>query len=239
MIRDETEATAPPIVSSSGLRAGVSLMPDNLVAFAWRVLSARAATRTLDLQYYRWAEDVTGRLLANEVLRAADRGVRVRLLLDDLYIRESELALATLSQHPSIDIRLFNPFQLRSWGAVGSAIEFLLAGYRLNHRMHNKAWIGDGELFIGGGRNIGDAYFDASSQFNFRDLDLVVMGPLCPKPSPSSSAIGLIAGCGRSNGSLCRDCGQTDWRRCAERLQHPRSPPHPQPTWSASARCQS
>jgi putative cardiolipin synthase len=178
MIRHETEATAtPPIVSSSGLRAGVSLMPDNLVAFAWRVLSARAATRTLDLQYYRWAEDVTGRLLANEVLRAADRGVRVRLLLDDLYIRESELALATLSQHPSIDIRLFNPFQLRSWGAVGSAIEFLLAGYRLNHRMHNKAWIGDGELFIGGGRNIGDAYFDASSQFNFRDLDLVVTGP--------------------------------------------------------------
>ena len=142
MIRDETEATAPPIVSSSGLRAGVSLMPDNLVAFAWRFLSASAATRTLDLQYYRWAEDVTGRLLANEVLRAADRGVRVRLLLDDLYIRESELALATLSQHSSIDIRLFNPFQLRSWGAVGSAIEFLLAGYRLNHRMHNKAWIG-------------------------------------------------------------------------------------------------
>jgi cardiolipin synthase C len=110
-------------------------------------------------------------------LRAADRGVRVRLLLDDLYIRESELALATLSQHPSIDIRLFNPFQLRSWGAVGSAIEFLLAGYRLNHRMHNKAWIGDGELLIGGGRNIDDAYFDASSQFNFRDLDLAVTGP--------------------------------------------------------------
>jgi cardiolipin synthase C len=60
---------------------------------------------------------------------------------------------------------------------VGSAIEFLLAGYRLNHRMHNKAWIGDGELLIGGGRNIGDAYFDASSQFNFRDLDLAVTGP--------------------------------------------------------------
>jgi putative cardiolipin synthase len=151
-------------------------MPDNLVAFALRVLSARAATRTLDLQYYRWAEDVTGRLLANEVLRAADRGVRVRLLLDDLYIRESGEALATLSQHPCIDIRLFNPFQLRSWGAAGSAIEFLFAGYRLNHRMHNKAWIGDGELFIGGGRNIGDAYFDASSQFNFRDLDLAMTG---------------------------------------------------------------
>jgi cardiolipin synthase C len=178
MIRHETEATAnSTIVTSSGLRAGVSLMPDNLTAFALRVLSARAATRTLDLQYYRWAEDITGRLLANEVLRAAERGVRVRLLLDDLYVRESEPVLATLSQHPGIDIRLFNPFQLRSWGALGSAIEFLFAGYRLNHRMHNKAWIADGELFIGGGRNIGDAYFDASSQFNFRDLDLAVTGP--------------------------------------------------------------
>jgi cardiolipin synthase C len=178
MIRHETEATGTaPTVSSSGLQAGVSLVPDNLVAFALRVLSARAATQTLDLQYYKWAEDVTGRLLANEVLHAADRGVRVRLLLDDLYIRESEPALATLSQHPGIDVRLFNPFQLRSWGAAGSVIEFLFGSYRLNHRMHNKAWIGDGELLIGGGRNIGDAYFDASSQFNFRDLDLAVTGP--------------------------------------------------------------
>jgi putative cardiolipin synthase len=178
MIRNETKVTVTgPPVPSSDPRAGVSLVSDNLVAFALRVLSARAATRTLDLQYYRWAEDVTGRLLVNEVLRAADRGVRVRLLLDDLYIRENELALATLSQHPSIDIRLFNPFQLRFLGASGSAIELLFAGYRLNHRMHNKAWIGDGKLFIGGGRNIGDAYFDASSQFNFRDLDLAVTGP--------------------------------------------------------------
>jgi hypothetical protein len=83
MIRHETEATAAaPTVLCSDLPAGVSLVPDNLVAFALRFLSARAATRTLDLQYYRWTEDVTGRLLVNEVLRAADRGIRVRLLLD-------------------------------------------------------------------------------------------------------------------------------------------------------------
>ncbi len=177
MIRSETELIATvPAVPPSDLREGVSLVSDNLVAFALRVLSARTATRTLDLQYYRWAEDVTGRLLVNEVLRAADRGVRVRLLLDDLYIRENELTLATLSQHPRIQIRLFNPFHVRFGGAFGSAIELLFAGYRLNHRMHNKAWIGDGKLFIGGGRNIGDAYFDASSQFNFRDLDLALTG---------------------------------------------------------------
>lgn len=159
-----------------GSRSAVSLVPDNLAAFALRALSARAASRTLDLQYYIWEEDVTGRLLAREVLRAADRGVQVRLLLDDLYVRRSERELTTLAQHPRIEIRLYNPFHFRSWGAVGQAIEFLFAGYRLNHRMHNKAWIVDGNLLIGGGRNIGDEYFDASHQFNFRDLDMVVVG---------------------------------------------------------------
>jgi cardiolipin synthase C len=179
MVRYEADMTGIATTAStlSGLQAGVSLVPDNLVAFALRVLSARTATQTLDLQYYKWAEDVTGQLLASEILRAADRGVRVRLLLDDLYIRKSELALATLSQHPCIEIRLFNPFQLRSSGIFGSALELLFAGYRVNHRMHNKAWIADGTLLIGGGRNIGDEYFDASSQFNFRDLDLAVAGP--------------------------------------------------------------
>ncbi|HEX5326411.1 MAG TPA: phospholipase D family protein [Acetobacteraceae bacterium] len=156
--------------------SGVSLVSDNLAAFALRALSARAAIRSLDLLYYFWEEDVTGRLLARELLQAADRGVRVRLLLDDLYVRGSERVLATLAQHPSVEVRLFNPFQVRSWGALGNAVEFLFAGYRLNHRMHNKAWIVDGQLVIGGGRNIGDEYFDASSQFNFRDLDLVVTG---------------------------------------------------------------
>jgi cardiolipin synthase C len=157
-------------------QTGVSLVSDNLIAIALRVLSARSAKATLDLQYYTWADDVTGRLLAREVLRAADRGVRVRLLLDDLWVRGGEGALTALAQHPSIEVRLFNPFHLRSWGALGTAIE-LVSAYRVNHRMHNKAWIVDGDLFLGGGRNIGDAYFDASSQFNFRDLDLALAGP--------------------------------------------------------------
>src|ERR1700712_4112873 len=78
------------------LQTSVSLVPDNVIAFALRVLSARTASRTLDLQYYTWKEDVTGRLLARELLRAADRGVQVRLLLDDLYVRGSERALTTL-----------------------------------------------------------------------------------------------------------------------------------------------
>lgn len=172
----EPDTTTDAIPRLADPDVGVSLVPDNRAAFALRVLSARVATETLDLQYYFWHEDVTGRLLAREVLRAADRGVRVRLLLDDLYVRGSEHRLAPLTEHQFIDVRLYNPFRVRSWGSLGAALDFLLASYRLNHRMHNKSWIADGRLAIGGGRNIGDEYFDAASQFNFRDLDLIIEG---------------------------------------------------------------
>src|SRR5215468_4229748 len=125
----------PEAAAEAATRAplsGVLLVPDNLAAFALRALSARAAARSLDLQYYCWQEDTTGRLLAREVLQAADRGVRVRLLLDDLYVRGADRELATLALHPGIDVRLYNPFQNRRWGALGNAIELVLAGYRLN-----------------------------------------------------------------------------------------------------------
>ena len=170
------DAGVIPVLDAPPGTAGVSLVPDNRAAFALRALSARGAAGTLDLQYYHWHEDATGALLARETLRAADRGVRVRLLLDDLYVRGYERELAALAEHPRVEVRLYNPFRVRSWGAFGAAVDFLLASYRLNHRMHNKAWIADGRLFVGGGRNIGDEYFGAASQFNFRDLDLVVEG---------------------------------------------------------------
>ena len=166
---------AIPVLGTPGA-AGVSLVSDNRVAFALRALSARAAAETLDLQYYTWNGDTTGVLLAREVLRAADRGVRVRVLLDDLYVRGRDREVEALAEHPAVQVRLYNPFRVRSWGAFGAAVDFLLASYRLNHRMHNKAWIADGRLFVGGGRNVGDEYFGAASQFNFRDLDLVVEG---------------------------------------------------------------
>jgi putative cardiolipin synthase len=170
------EEDAIPVLDAPPGAAGVSLVPDNRAAFALRARSARAASGTLDIQYYAWNDDATGALLAREVLGAADRGVRVRILLDDLYVRGYERNLAALVEHPSVSVRLYNPFRVRRWGALGAAVDFLLASYRLNHRMHNKAWIADGRLFIGGGRNIGDEYFGAASQFNFRDLDVVVEG---------------------------------------------------------------
>ncbi|MFL6548790.1 MAG: phospholipase D family protein [Povalibacter sp.] len=155
--------------------SGVRLVTDGTDAFALRVLSARTAVRSLDLQYYLWHSDVTGQFLAHEVLLAADRGVRVRLLLDDMDARSRDAVLMALDQHPQIEIRLFNPFATRT-GMLRTARELLSRGSRLNHRMHNKAWIADARLAIVGGRNIGDEYFAASRHVNFVDLDVALIG---------------------------------------------------------------
>ncbi|MFC0385322.1 phospholipase D family protein [Muricoccus vinaceus] len=159
------------------LRSGVSVIRSGLVAFAARAQAARDAVRSLDLQYYAWRNDLTGKVLAREVLRAADRGVRVRLLLDDMYAIGGERMLAALDAHPAIEVRLFNPTHWRRFGRLGLVLELLFGGRHLNRRMHNKAWLADGNLAICGGRNIGDEYFDASDAFNFRDMDLAVAGP--------------------------------------------------------------
>jgi cardiolipin synthase C len=156
--------------------SGARLVAPGTEAFALRVLSARAAVRSLDLQYYIWHSDATGRHLTHEALLAADRGVRVRLLIDDMDARSRDGLLMALDQHPLIEIRLFNPFATRS-GALRTIRELLSRGSRLNHRMHNKAWIADGRMALVGGRNIGDEYFAASSQVNFVDLDVLLAGP--------------------------------------------------------------
>ena len=156
--------------------SGVTVMPDGLSAFAARVAAARAATISLDLQYYIWRGDLTGGLLAREALAVAERGVRVRLLLDDMYAVGAERALAALDAHPRIEVRLFNATRWRRFGPPGLALEILLGGWHLNRRMHNKAWIVDGRVAIAGGRNIGDEYFDTSGTVNFRDLDIAVTG---------------------------------------------------------------
>lgn len=158
-------------------RSRVSLLADGDVAFAARVASARAAEETLDLQYYLWHGDVTGKLMAREVLLAADRGVRVRVLIDDLYGIGREREIAALAGHPCIQLRWFNTSRWGRWGWLGLLLEFAFGGWHLNRRMHNKAWIADGRTVICGGRNIGDRYFDAPADFNFRDLDVSVTGP--------------------------------------------------------------
>jgi len=155
---------------------GLVMLSDNLDAFAARALSARDAGRSLDLMYYIWRGDLTGRLLVHELIKAADRGVRVRLLLDDVNAHGADDTYFALHTHPNIDVRLFNPSRARA-GALLRGIEMALRAFSATRRMHNKAWIADGRLAIVGGRNIGDEYFDASRASNFIDQDVMLVGP--------------------------------------------------------------
>ncbi len=159
-------------------QGGVAVLCRADEAFAIRAASARAAGRSLDLQYYTWRGDLTGRLLAREVLAAADRGVEVRMLLDDVYAIGHERALTSLDAHPNIAVKLFNGTQWRRFGRWGYALEVAFGGWHLTHRMHNKNWVADGRLAVVGGRNIGNEYFglDSDGAISFRDLDLVLAG---------------------------------------------------------------
>ncbi len=182
--RDDTtlgRRIAPALAAHPG-QTGMRLVSSNLDAFALRMLGARHAEFSLDLQYYIWHDDLTGKLLAGELVRAADRGVKVRLLVDDMDVRSKEQALQTMDAHENIEVRLFNPFQSAS-GMTRTIVEFLFRGSALNHRMHNKAYIADGQFALVGGRNVGDEYFGASHETNFRDLDLAMVGPAVDQTS--------------------------------------------------------
>lgn len=188
--------------------AGAALVISGREAFALRVASARAAGRSLDLQYYAWHGDLTGKLLAHEALMAADRGVQVRMLLDDVFALGQERVLAALDGHPLIEVRIFNGTRWPAFGKLGFAMEMLLGGWHLNHRMHNKAWIADGCLAIAGGRNLGDQYFDAAEEFNFRDLDFVLAG------TPARDAAAVFETYWRS--PLARQAGEVSAARDAQ-----------------------
>lgn len=165
-------------VDELGMAAGESsfrLLQANADSLLLRLRSAETAVSSIDAMYYIWHNDVSGRLLAAELLRAADRGVRVRVLIDDMSVRHLDLLLAAVDAHPNLEIRIYNPFRTRA-SRVGNVFEFVLSGFRLNHRMHNKAWIVDGHMVILGGRNIGDEYFGVHEGFNFRDLGVLLSG---------------------------------------------------------------
>ncbi len=158
---------------------GLANILDHKRAFAARAHAARIAGRSLDLIYYIWTTDTSGWLLLSELLDAADRGVRVRLLLDDVNVQGFDLAFLGLNQHPNVEVRLFNPVLNRGhWLRRGA--EFALGLSRFNRRMHGKVWITDGRLAILGGRNVGDTYFGApgSGARLSHDADMVLAGPL-------------------------------------------------------------
>lgn len=158
-------------------QSGFRLLTLSTNALMSRLTLADHAEHSLDLQYYIFQNDATGRLIAQHLLKAADRGVRVRLLLDDINVADSIAMFDALDAHENIEVRLFNPFNTRDPNLVSKVTQMLLDWRRLNRRMHNKSFIADNKIAIIGGRNIGDDYFNASKDNNYRDLDLLAIGP--------------------------------------------------------------
>ena len=172
--------------------SGFSLFPRGIDGLLLRTQLIRSAQRSLDIQYFVFVEDYTGKLLLDGVLHAADRGVRVRLLIDDLNafaLGDARKTLATLDRHRNIEIRMFNPFAYRGNVSLLQRIEFVVNAPRLNHRMHNKLLIADSTIAIVGGRNVADEYFDTGAvAIRFGDFDVAAMGPVVPDLAQSFDA---------------------------------------------------
>jgi putative cardiolipin synthase len=160
------------------------LLIEGTEAFVARIQSARMASRSIDVQTYIWHADLTGKFLAHQLLESADRGVRVRLLVDDMDARAKSAHFAALAAHPNIEVRAFNPFASRN-GTLSLVSEGARNFKRINRRMHNKTWIADNRFAIVGGRNLGDEYFGASDEMNFVDLDFGMIGPVVRDASAS------------------------------------------------------
>ena len=161
-----------PLAAEHPGKSVIHPLADAYDAFAARMMLARAAQRSLDVQYYIWHGDMTGTMLLEALHEAADRGVRVRLLLDDNGTAGLDAVLAALDAHPNIEVRLYNPFVVRWPKFVGYLTDFR----RLNRRMHNKSFTADNQATIVGGRNIGDEYFGAANGVLFTDLDVLAIG---------------------------------------------------------------
>jgi putative cardiolipin synthase len=159
--------------------SGFAIIRYGQPALAARVAMADLAEKSLDVQYYIWEADPTGRILADRLVRAADRGVRVRVLVDDINMSGRDARIGALDAHPNIEIRIFNPFKHRKFRVLDFATDLA----RVNHRMHNKIMITDNALSLVGGRNVGAHYFAAHTESNFRDLDIAGAGPIVRETS--------------------------------------------------------
>jgi putative cardiolipin synthase len=164
------EEYAPADSSLSGVR----LLADPKEAFRARFGAANLAQKSLDMQYYLWKGDLTGSLLLYRALQAADRGVHVRILIDDIYHTGRDKNYATIDTHPNMEIRVYNPMGSRG---AGKAANLVYHKGTLDHRMHNKIFLVDSAVAVLGGRNIGDDYFGVDPELNFRDLDVLAVGP--------------------------------------------------------------
>jgi cardiolipin synthase C len=168
--------------------SGIRLLSSGEEAFDSLVALADHAERTLDIQYYIIRQDDSARTLLQHVRGAADRGVRVRVLVDDLNTAGEDRRFMHLGQHANVEVRVFNPFpggRSATWTRILASVSDIP---RINHRMHNKLFVADNALAITGGRNIGDEYFTRDKRSNFIDLDVVAAGPIVPQLSASFDA---------------------------------------------------
>jgi putative cardiolipin synthase len=176
--------THQPLLAGHPGASGVRLLAHGRDALVARAVLAQRAELTIDVQYYMYHQDTVGRLLLVDLLAAADRGVRVRLLIDDIYGAEGDSVWAALAVHPAVEVRLFNPF------ARGrpKPLQFVTRLLTLNHRMHSKSFTVDDQATIVGGRNIGSEYFDADPDLAFTDLDALAIGPVVQEVSAEFDA---------------------------------------------------
>ena len=190
----ETDRTAAaglarPRIEVQAEYSGFTLLTGGYRALETRLALVDLAEKSVDIQTFIWQSDTAGRLLAERLLAAAERGARIRLLIDDFYLSDRDFNLAAFDAHPNINVRVFNPFGTRFLltpiGRLRRGIELVSDFSRLNHRMHNKVFVVDDELAIIGGRNIGDEYFDLHEKSNLVDLDLLAAGPIVGDASVS------------------------------------------------------
>ena len=152
-------------------------------AFGARLALMSVAEVSIDAQYFLMKPDNAGLVFAAKLLEAADRGVRVRLLLDDIFTTVEDIDLVMFDAHPNIQVRIFNPIARKGIDVLNYLGHFSLA----NRRMHNKAFIVDNQVAILGGRNIGDEYFEADPQMGFKDLDVLAIGSVVAETSAEVS----------------------------------------------------
>jgi len=154
--------------------SGFHLLGNGLDAFVARAVLAHLAERSIDVQYYLYHDDLVGRLLTWQLLQAADRGVRVRMLVDDMDLSGRDPGVIALDSHPNVEVRIFNPFSRKT----GRTSQYVTRMGSVTRRMHNKSFTVDSQATILGGRNIGNEYFEADPDLAFADLDVIGVGPV-------------------------------------------------------------
>jgi len=181
-------AAISPSVKRHPGKSGFRLLDRADDAFLARLAMIEAAEKTLDAQYYVWRTDATGTVLLERLMAAADRGVRVRLLVDDMLYGRDDSKVAALTVHPNVEVRLYNPLKGDGTQAFKRYWDLLTNFGELNHRMHNKFMIADNQVVITGGRNVGNKYYGVNKKLVFRDVDVVAYGPVVAQSSGAFDA---------------------------------------------------